>query len=213
MKISKDDIQFIDDYLKKRGIKYWDVRLEMIDHLVSDIESYKGSADFKTLFNQSLKNANWDKNLKDVHTQSWKSTNTIYRAKHAKEMFVILKNPIYLLCFFVFYLALNWLATSHPNSLKPIAFTIFFLPITVMLFEAIKSLVKKLGKSVNMQYGLFYFSFGMIMMNLPLQLLPKEQLSIWLPLILSIYLLMTFAGYRVYRYALKKVLLMKNAVQ
>lgn len=211
MKISKSDIQFIDDYLKKGGIQYWDVRLEMVDHLVSDMESYQGSADFKTIFNQSLKNANWDKNLKEIHTQSWKNTNSIYRAKHAKEMLEILKNPFYLLFFSVFYLWLNWLATSHPNFLKPIAFTIFFLPIMVMLYEAIKSWVKKLGKSVNMQYGLFYFSFGIIILNLPLQLLPKEQLSIWLPLILSIYLLMMFAGYRVYKYALKKVLVMKNA--
>lgn len=211
MKISKSDIQFIDDYLKKGGIQYWDVRLEMVDHLVSDMESYQGSADFKTIFNQSLKNANWDKNLKEIHTQSWKNTNSIYRAKHAKEMLEILKNPFYLLFFSVFYFGLNWLATSHPNFLKPIAFTIFFLPIMVMLYEAIKSWVKKLGKSVNMQYGLFYFSFGIIILNLPLQLLPKEQLSIWLPLILSIYLLMMFAGYRVYKYALKKVLVMKNA--
>lgn len=40
MKISKQNIQFIDSYLKKRGIKYLDVRVELIDHLSTDFEEY-----------------------------------------------------------------------------------------------------------------------------------------------------------------------------
>ena len=183
----------------------------MVDHLVSDMESYKGSADFKTLFKQSLVNANWDKNLNDIHTQSWKTTNKIYRAKHYKEMVTIIKNPLYVLGFALFYIGFSWVTTSFPNALKPLSFAVLFLPIMVMLFEFIKALVKKLGRSVNMDYGLFYFSFGLIMINLPLQLLPKAQLSIWLPIIFILYLLMTLAGYRVYKYALTKVLMLKRA--
>ena len=38
MKLNKDQIATIDDYLKKNGVKYWDVRLEMIDHLASKLE-------------------------------------------------------------------------------------------------------------------------------------------------------------------------------
>lgn len=39
-KLTKQDIQFIDSYLKKRGIKYLDVRVELIDHLSTDFEEY-----------------------------------------------------------------------------------------------------------------------------------------------------------------------------
>lgn len=39
-KLTKQNIQFIDSYLKKRGIKYLDVRVELIDHLSTDFEEY-----------------------------------------------------------------------------------------------------------------------------------------------------------------------------
>lgn len=38
MELKQQQIQFIDNHLKKMGIKYWDVRVEMIDHIVTDIE-------------------------------------------------------------------------------------------------------------------------------------------------------------------------------
>ena len=38
MKLVKEEIQFIDNYLIKNGVKYWDVRLELLDHIVSAVE-------------------------------------------------------------------------------------------------------------------------------------------------------------------------------
>jgi hypothetical protein len=38
MKLSKENIDFINVYLVKKGIKYLDVKLEMIDHIASEIE-------------------------------------------------------------------------------------------------------------------------------------------------------------------------------
>lgn len=209
MKLTKEDVQFIDNYLKKGGIKYWDVRLEMVDHLVSDIENYKGAADFETAFNHSLVNAGWDKNLEAVNTQSWKSTNKIYRKMHFDEILKLLKNPSTLFGFIAFYLLLNRIAIVFSEYIKLVAFTVLLVPLLVLLYESVKTWRKKLGKSVNMQYGLFYFSFGLIMTNLPLQLLPKSHLYVWLPLIMTVYLLMMVAGYKVYKYAYKKMLKLK----
>ena len=39
MKLTKDQIQFIDNYLIKIKVKYWDVRLELLDHIVSAVEA------------------------------------------------------------------------------------------------------------------------------------------------------------------------------
>ncbi|GAB4153971.1 MAG: hypothetical protein Tsb0033_01300 [Winogradskyella sp.] len=209
MKLTKEDIQIIDDYLKERGIKYWDVRLEMVDHLVSDIENHKGSADFDTAFKQSLVNAGWNKNLEAINTQSWKSTNKIYRKKHFEEIVKLLKKPYSLISFISFYILINRVAVVFPEALKILAFVVIGSPILMMIYEFIKSWRKKLGKSVNMQYGVFYFSFGVIMINLPLQFLPKTQMGVWLPLVLTIYLLMMLAGYKVYKYAYNKVVNLK----
>jgi hypothetical protein len=38
MKLTKEEIKFIDDYLIKNEVKYWDVRLELLDHIVSAVE-------------------------------------------------------------------------------------------------------------------------------------------------------------------------------
>ena len=38
MEIAKEQIQYIDDRLENEGIKYWDIRIELLDHVVSDIE-------------------------------------------------------------------------------------------------------------------------------------------------------------------------------
>ncbi len=38
MKLTKEEIQFIDNYLIKNKVKYWDVRLELLDHIVSSVE-------------------------------------------------------------------------------------------------------------------------------------------------------------------------------
>ncbi|WP_296382441.1 hypothetical protein [Winogradskyella sp.] len=38
MKLSKEEIKFIDNYLIKSEVKFWDVRLELLDHIVSSVE-------------------------------------------------------------------------------------------------------------------------------------------------------------------------------
>ena len=38
MKLNKEQIATIDTYLKENKVEYWDVRLEMIDHLASKLE-------------------------------------------------------------------------------------------------------------------------------------------------------------------------------
>ncbi|WP_349664704.1 hypothetical protein IZU89_07055 [Cellulophaga lytica] len=39
MKLSKEQIEFIDDYLIKNKVKYWDVRMELIDHISNEVEA------------------------------------------------------------------------------------------------------------------------------------------------------------------------------
>lgn len=39
MTLTKAEIEYIDDYLKKNEVNYWDVRMELLDHIVSDVET------------------------------------------------------------------------------------------------------------------------------------------------------------------------------
>jgi len=38
MNLTKEEIQYIDNYLVKNDIKYWDVRAELLDHIISSVE-------------------------------------------------------------------------------------------------------------------------------------------------------------------------------
>lgn len=38
MKLTKKQIQHIDGYLERSGVKYWDIRMELLDHFVTGIE-------------------------------------------------------------------------------------------------------------------------------------------------------------------------------
>jgi len=38
MKLSKEQITYIDDYLKHHKVKYWDIRIELLDHIVTTVE-------------------------------------------------------------------------------------------------------------------------------------------------------------------------------
>lgn len=38
MKLTQEQIQYIDDYLRKSGVQFWDVRLEILDHVATGVE-------------------------------------------------------------------------------------------------------------------------------------------------------------------------------
>ncbi len=39
MRLNKSQIKYIDDYLKHHKFKYWDIRFEVLDHIVNTVES------------------------------------------------------------------------------------------------------------------------------------------------------------------------------
>ena len=38
MELSKEQIQYIENRLENEGVKYWDIKIEMLDHIVTDVE-------------------------------------------------------------------------------------------------------------------------------------------------------------------------------
>lgn len=63
MKLSKDQIQQIEAYLTQKGLKYIDVRYEVLDHMVTDIEQLMELKDQS--FSKASENvfAKWNKNF------------------------------------------------------------------------------------------------------------------------------------------------------
>ncbi|QTE21559.1 hypothetical protein [Polaribacter cellanae] len=69
MELTKEQIQRVEHYLNVKNIKYIDVRFEVLDHIVSDIETTieKNNLDFETAFYKVTDK--WNTHLKE--TSSW----------------------------------------------------------------------------------------------------------------------------------------------
>ncbi|WP_051263686.1 hypothetical protein [Tenacibaculum ovolyticum] len=69
MELTKEQIQRVEKYLDKKGVKFIDFRIEIFDHIISQIEQQLAidNADFKTIFHQVTNQ--WNKQLDE--TSSW----------------------------------------------------------------------------------------------------------------------------------------------
>jgi hypothetical protein len=209
MELTKEQLQYIDHSLKTKGIKYWDLRIEMIDHIVSDIEKNSLTSDFKSELSTSLKRIGWFGKLKSINEIGWKNTNKKYRREYAKGILHFLKSTKNLLIlaftFFTLYLITNHISFK---AFKNFSLLLFILPIFFFLFHSIKQIGKKYGRSVNLDYGLFYFLFTFLIINMPIQFLndASEVNQKWILIILiPIYFIATFSGFKVYKKAINRV--------
>jgi hypothetical protein len=209
MELTKEQIIQIDKRLKSGGVKYWDLRLEVIDHIATDLEENAKSGDFKTELNNSLKRIGYYNNLFNVNTKGWQNVNKYYRKKYFQNIKRYLKNPnillLVILGVIVNYVLYDFLSFKDFRLVNFSCYILVSIPIFVL---TIKLWFKKHGRSVHLDYGIFYFGFALIMINLPLQfssLLDDFYQKILLVILLPIFILATFSGYQLFRESIQKV--------
>ena len=69
MKLTKDQIQLINESLISKDVIYEDVKLELIDHIASEIELEQEESTFEEAFTKSLKK--WESLLKQTKSVGW----------------------------------------------------------------------------------------------------------------------------------------------
>ena len=88
MELTKEQIQYIDHRLENDGVKYWDIRIEMLDHVVSDVEKNlkpeNSEYEFKEIVQDAFKSLGWKENFngggfESRNKQGWKNANKFYR--------------------------------------------------------------------------------------------------------------------------------------
>ncbi|MDO6811783.1 hypothetical protein [Tenacibaculum soleae] len=214
MQITNEQIQQIDNRLKKRGIKYWDLRIEMVDHIVSNMESNATTNDFKVELEKSLRKLNWNGGLFGVNTLGWQNANRKYRKEYFTEITAVFKSfkniTIYVLFSILLYIISNFIAF---NIFELISLGLLISPMLFFFFVTAKQLFKKYGRSVNLDYGVSYFSFAFLMMMLPIQFLKDLSTEIRITafiVFIPILFVTTYAGYKTYKKALTRVENMKK---
>lgn len=95
MKLTKEDILNINAYLKKKDIKFVDVRFELIDHLVSEYESLDNCPDLDSFLRKRI---TWCKQVSEAKakTMHWRYQKDVW-----KRVLVFMKSPYFYLITFV----------------------------------------------------------------------------------------------------------------
>ncbi|WP_439130103.1 hypothetical protein [Polaribacter sp.] len=131
MELTKQQIKDIDHRLENEGIKYWDIRIEMLDHVVSDVEQKlkpeTSEYEFKELVQESFESLGWKENFngggfeKDFNKRNVSYAKKV-RKKYGQEIKSKFTSIFFLLGVFFFW---GFLFLIHNNS--------FFIKLTFTL--------------------------------------------------------------------------------
>jgi len=156
MTLTKNQIISIDAYLKKIGVKYWDIRLEMIDHIATQTE--ERAFDLELL---NEKNFKYKQELKKIAQQKIKLVNKKCKSLVYNEFlkfFKSLKNVLVLILAFSIYFIL-----FEKLNLKYFirsSYLIIDIPTLLIIGYTLFNYIRKI-KSIHIDYAFFY-SFGVI---------------------------------------------------
>lgn len=149
MELTKEQIQFIDYRLENDGIKYWDVRIELLDHTVSYVEKrLTQKEDFKKLVHEAFVNLGWKGNfngggLEKVFLSINISNYRKVRRKYEQEIKSKFTNipflvSIFVLWLFLFFIYKNNFLVKTIFSLEIVS-NIFFLKFFITKYQLFKS--------------------------------------------------------------------------
>lgn len=146
MELTKEQIQSIDNILKEKGVKFWDVRLEMIDHIANNIESNPvKEANFNSAIMNNMIQLGYNGNFEDLIQIKQKQIQKKFAKKNNKELFSFFKSYKTLIPYLLF-IALGLTQLENNTFFK----TIIIGPVIAVGIQLIFSLVNytKVYKSI-----------------------------------------------------------------
>tara|TARA_R110001583_G_scaffold103863_3_gene251132 strand:+ start:20847 stop:21590 length:744 start_codon:yes stop_codon:yes gene_type:complete len=225
--LTKEQITYIDNYLKYHKIKYWDVRIELLDHIVSDVEDRMNK---KMSFDDALIEAHksfgnsmkmfWNSGIeysifengqgyKDFLIEKRKQINRKYRKLLNKELKNFFTSINTLLLFFFLALILYFVIILNENKVLQITVLVgvFLYSMRVYLFTLRHWIQKKKEKSINLEFAVNYILLSMLLLNFLSLLKPEGDSSIlnlqqyhWFFLVsVLFFFVINYCGYIVYK--------------
>jgi len=208
MKLNKTQINYIEKRLVKAGVKYWDIRIELLDHIVSELEhNLKNSNDFKKEVQNSLISFGYNGSFEKVVCERLRTINKKIRKKYFKEVVRLFQKRISLITmtvlFFMYFYVYQFLNTS---VFKYISLFLLFAPFVIFLTQFTYILLKR-EKSGILLYGNFYVFLSFLILNMFIQLTKPEKGFIQVPeanykfiifIVTVVNSTFTFAGLKVY---------------
>ncbi len=223
MELTKEQVRYIDNRLKNKGITYWDMRLEMLDHVVTSIENKNvEEKEFRQAVELTFTELGWNGNLTGVNRRMCKAVNKKSRKMYGKEILGFFKSGKRFLLLLAFLLLENYLGNSLSlESFTELNYQFFFLPMLVIVYYGLLNLKNKVGRSIHHIQGFFYMILSFLVLNaLMLIIVARNSFSlntsgmiIATAALISLHFIFSYAGIKVYRKALTHVLEMKKAIK
>ncbi len=159
MRLSQENIDFIDDYLKRNDVMYFDIRMEMLDHILNGIENEmtEKSIGFYDAFKNYM-----PKNKKEVFKMNEKSSFEALKlfSKSLLNRYSIIVALFTAIICFVFKNSLIVL-----NSIFWILMLLYLLFITIIYFLTSRKryyILEKMGLIMNVIYFINLFINGFV---------------------------------------------------
>lgn len=182
-KLSREEIQYIDNYLIKSKVKYWDVRMELLDHIASAVEekiekkevsfneallevhqSFGNSTEVYGIYHgKLLKEGLYADNngFKKFERQKQKSIGRKLRLQHWLELKQLLITPKFLLEFAAFGIISYNGFYLYPKASSVIILLLFMTPLFYSALHSIKDKVSKRSLNITMSSGIFILAWSL----------------------------------------------------
>lgn len=219
MEITKEQIQSIENRLEKNGINYWDIRIEILDHVVSDIENRieKGES-YKSALDNAFFSLGLSGNLDHLTRSRLLTINKIVRKQYFTNVKKLFTAPfsllMMLLAISIYYLIFSF---ASEFVFKTMTFILLLAPIIVGVILYFSEFLQK-KKSGYIVYSSFYIFFSFMMLNGFIQLVKPDgmipvtketQLVVWF-LVTCINGVFTSAGIITHLNTVKKLKAFQN---
>lgn len=201
MELTKKQIQFIENRLENEGVKFWDIRIEMLDHVVTDVEKRTGLGEkFEDAVQNSFEELGWKGSFKDLVIIRQKliaklNRNSIH--KELKNFFTCFKT----LLIYGFVLAICYFYGDEKLVGKIIISLFLILFCLVAIFGSMN--YKKVFKSANLAVTITFLGFLLSLLNVGL-FLPKLYFNVetfsanYISVLIAILFPLYFIGYKVF---------------
>ncbi len=162
MALTKDQIISIDAYLKTKGLKYWDIRLEMVDHLASKLETNKDLVLNDALLNKEFGDFFQVKKTAQLITLNIKRKYRKLLFNEAKSFLSSFKNILLLALVFVLEIVLF---LNNPNKIfLKVNLLLLLIPSNIPAYFAILNSIRK-NNSRNIEMALHYATYSLLILG------------------------------------------------
>lgn len=107
MELTKEQIETIENRLQQNGLSYWDIRIEILDHIVSEIENKLSKGEpYDSAIENSFYKLNLNGNLESLNKSRLLAINKIVKTQYfnkVKSFFKSIKNLILITTFLIAY--------------------------------------------------------------------------------------------------------------